>query len=176
MFGVGLAFYATPSTDAALSNLPAAQAGSGAGIYKTASSLGSAIGAAVSLAVFAALAGSNSTIIGSVIQMEGRTDNTGMRQAGMIGIGVSLIFLLLAITSIVATVPQGGGSRDVGQTAVSAAPTPQLPPDAEKQAVLDRLSHLPVDDLLELEKQAMLRELGQLDSKVLKRLIETRRS
>lgn len=34
LFGVGLAFYATPSTDAALSSLPAAQAGSGAGIYK----------------------------------------------------------------------------------------------------------------------------------------------
>src|SRR5690606_24098612 len=41
LFGIGLAFYATPSTDAALSNLPADQAGSGAGIYKMASSLGS---------------------------------------------------------------------------------------------------------------------------------------
>lgn len=41
LFGLGLAFYATPSTDAALTNLPAAQVGSGAGIYKMASSLGS---------------------------------------------------------------------------------------------------------------------------------------
>src|SRR5690606_28423581 len=30
LFGLGLAFYATPSTDAALSNLPAAQCGAGA--------------------------------------------------------------------------------------------------------------------------------------------------
>ena len=42
LFGVGLAFYATPSTDAALSNLPADQSGAGAGIYKMASSLGAA--------------------------------------------------------------------------------------------------------------------------------------
>lgn len=38
LFGVGLAFYATPSTDAALSNLPESQAGAGSGIYKMASS------------------------------------------------------------------------------------------------------------------------------------------
>ncbi|MDY5139433.1 MFS transporter, partial [Actinotignum timonense] len=57
LFGLGLAFYATPSTDAALSNLPASQAGSGSGIYKMASSLGGAIGTAISLAVFYGLQG-----------------------------------------------------------------------------------------------------------------------
>ncbi|MDN5564795.1 MAG: hypothetical protein L0G49_13695 [Luteococcus sp.] len=43
LFGLGLAFYAMPSTDAALSNLLPAQSGAGAGIYKMASSLGAAI-------------------------------------------------------------------------------------------------------------------------------------
>ena len=43
LFGLGLAFYATPSTDAALSNLPDDQAGSGSGIYKMASSLGASL-------------------------------------------------------------------------------------------------------------------------------------
>jgi DHA2 family multidrug resistance protein-like MFS transporter len=66
LFGLGLAFYATPSTDAALTNLPAAQVGSGAGIYKMASSLGGAIGAAISLALFTGLSGSPATIIGDV--------------------------------------------------------------------------------------------------------------
>lgn len=47
LFGIGLAFYATPSTDAALSSLPDAQVGSGAGIYKMASSLGAAFGVAI---------------------------------------------------------------------------------------------------------------------------------
>src|SRR5207249_5737955 len=37
LFGIGLAFYATPSTDAALANLPDDQAGAGSGIYKMAS-------------------------------------------------------------------------------------------------------------------------------------------
>ena len=55
LYGVGLAFYATPSTDAALSSLPAAQVGSGAGIYKMASSLGAALGVAISAAIFTAL-------------------------------------------------------------------------------------------------------------------------
>jgi DHA2 family multidrug resistance protein-like MFS transporter len=175
LFGLGLAFYATPSTDAALSNLPAAQAGSGAGIYKMASSLGSAIGAAVSLAVFTAMAGSKSDIIGSVVHMEGRVDNAPMRQAGMIGIGVSLLFLLLAIMSIIATVPKGGGSREAGTVAPSAMPQPQLPPDDARVALLERLGTLPTAELLEVEKQALLHELGQLDVKVLRELVNARR-
>ncbi len=113
LFGLGLAFYATPSTDAALSNLPAAQAGSGAGIYKMASSLGGAIGAAISLAVYTgfATAGTDATVtqIGDVIHMEGRTDNVALRLAAMIALGVNLVFLLLAIISIVLTVPKQGG-------------------------------------------------------------------
>ena len=50
LFGLGLAFYATPSTDAALSNLPEDQAGAGAGIYKMASSATMLLGAAKHLA------------------------------------------------------------------------------------------------------------------------------
>jgi len=47
-FGVGLAFYATSSTDAALATLPASQAGAGSGIYKMVSSLGAAFDVAIS--------------------------------------------------------------------------------------------------------------------------------
>ena len=67
LFGVGLAFYATPSTDAALSNLPESQAGAGSGIYKMASSLGAAFGVAISAAIFTAL----STNTDSARWMEG---------------------------------------------------------------------------------------------------------
>lgn len=87
LFGLGLAFYATPSTDAALSNLPGDKAGSGSGIYKMASSLGSAMGAAVSLAVFTAMAGTPSRLIGDVIEFQGRTDNLALRQAAMVALG-----------------------------------------------------------------------------------------
>ena len=175
LFGLGLAFYATPSTDAALSNLPADQAGSGAGIYKMASSLGGAIGAAVSLAVFTAMAGMNADIVGSVLQMEGRLDNVPLRQAAMIALGVNLVFLILAILSITTTVPKGGGSRDLGASAPSPEPVPQLPPDDAKQAVLARLAALPLDDLERLEKQVLVNELSALDSEVLTRLVHERR-
>ncbi|MDO5682074.1 MAG: MFS transporter [Propionibacteriaceae bacterium] len=125
LFGLGLAFYATPSTDAALANLPADQAGSGAGIYKMASSLGGAIGTAISLAVFTGLSGSQATIIGNVIHMEGRTDNTALRLAAMIALGVNLVFLLLAIVSITVTVPKQSGRI---------TPAPQPTPEAVKAA------------------------------------------
>ena len=62
LFGLGLAFYATPSTDAALSNLPDDQAGSGAGIYKMASSLGASFGVAISAAIFTALSANDESI------------------------------------------------------------------------------------------------------------------
>lgn len=128
LFGLGLAFYATPSTDAALSNLPAEQAGSGAGIYKMASSLGGAIGAAVSLAVFTGFSqvpAEQITQIGNVIEMQGAQSNVGLRLAAMIALGVNLIFLLLAIVSITVTVPKESGRI---------TPKPQPVPDAVKAA------------------------------------------
>lgn len=175
LFGLGLAFYATPSTDAALSNLPAEQAGSGAGIYKMASSLGGAIGTAISLAVFYGLQGAQVPDIG-ILHMEGRTDNTAIRLAAMVALGVSLVFLLLTILSITMTVPKGGGSRDLGKIAPSPTPQPQLPPDDAKEAVLNRLSALSIDDLEKIEKQVLVNELEQLDTKVLKQLVAERRS
>ena len=172
LFGLGLAFYATPSTDAALSNLPGDKAGSGSGIYKMASSLGSAMGAAVSLAVFTAMAGTPSRLIGDVIEFQGRTDNLALRQAAMVALGVNLIFVILAILSIVMAVPKGGGSRDLGEMAESPAPEPQLPPDEAKVEILRRLAALPLSKLELIEKQLTLQELAKLDTDVLEKLVE----
>ncbi len=175
LFGLGLAFYATPSTDAALSNLPEDKAGSGSGIYKMASSLGSAIGAALSLAVFTGMQTTGSTVVGNVVEMAGRTDNVMLRQAGMFALAVNLVFVLLAIISITVTVPKGGGSRDLGTSAPSPDPEPQPSLDEERAALVARLSRLSLDELRQLEKQAMLRELGEVDADVLRQLVETRR-
>ena len=79
LFGLGLAFYATPSTDAALANLPADQAGAGAGIYKMASSLGGAIGAALSLAIFTGMLGTDTRILGNNVQFTGVQSNVDLR-------------------------------------------------------------------------------------------------
>lgn len=173
LFGIGLAFYATPSTDAALSSLPADQAGAGSGIYKMASSLGGAIGTAISLAVYYGLQGAT---VPDVIVLQGRTDNASIRLAAMIALGVSLVFLLLTIVSIVTTIPKGGGSRDLGKTAKSAAPKPQLPPDAKKRALLERLASRDLSELEYVEKQLLIKDLQDLDRSILEEIIEKRNS
>lgn len=109
LFGVGLAFYATPSTDAALANLPAAQAGAGSGIYKMASSLGAAFGVAISAAIFTALSANAESInwLEGVITFSGRQDNLAVREAAIVALGFNVLMIVVAIISIVLTIPKG---------------------------------------------------------------------
>ena len=109
LFGVGLAFYATPSTDAALSNLPAAQGGSGSGIYKMASSLGAAFGVAISAAIFTALSANSESVnwLDGVITFAGRQDNLAVREAAIVALGFNVLMVAMATVSIVLTVPKG---------------------------------------------------------------------
>jgi DHA2 family multidrug resistance protein-like MFS transporter len=106
LFGVGLGFYATPSTDAALSNVPNDKAGAASGIYKMASSLGAAFGVAISAAMFTALSGGGFTFEPLSELFTGRTDNIDLRFAA----GVSLLFnvamVVVAIIAIATTVPE----------------------------------------------------------------------
>ena len=108
LFGLGLAFYATPSTDAALSALPDDQAGSGSGIYKMASSLGASFGVAISATVFTALSEGSEAVdwVEGVISYVGRQDNVNIREAGLAAFGVNLAFVVLAIISIMVTIPE----------------------------------------------------------------------
>ena len=116
LFGVGLAFYATPSTDAALSNLPDDQAGSGSGIYKMASSLGASFGVAISAAVFTALSADPKPVhwIEGVLTYEGRQDNLTLREAAMFALAVNLLMIVAAVASIVLTIAEKGGGRSRG--------------------------------------------------------------
>lgn len=109
LYGIGLGFYATPSTDAALSSLPAAQVGSGAGIYKMASSLGAAFGVAISAAIFTGLNANPAAVnwLEGVITFQGRQDNLAIRQAAMIALAFNVFMVLVAIMSIMLTVPKG---------------------------------------------------------------------
>ena len=109
LFGLGLAFYATPSTDAALSNLPADQAGSGSGLYKMASSLGASFGVAVSAAIFTALSADSGSArwLEGVLTFAGRQDNVVIRQAALIALAFNLLMVVAAIVSIMLTVPKG---------------------------------------------------------------------
>lgn len=85
MFGLGLGIYATPSTYIAVSSAPQEKAAAAAGIYKLASSLGGAIGVALSLAVYSAF----------------RNINT----AGAAGLWLNVSFGLLALLSILFIIP-----------------------------------------------------------------------
>ncbi|MBB1472942.1 MFS transporter [Luteimonas sp. MC1782] len=113
LFGLGLAFYATPSTDAALSSLPMDQSGSGSGIYKMASSLGAALGVAISGAIFAALGATDAGVrwLEGVITFAGRQDNLAIREAAMVALGFNLLMVAVAIVSILLTIPAGKRER-----------------------------------------------------------------
>jgi DHA2 family multidrug resistance protein-like MFS transporter len=115
LFGVGLAFYATPSTDAALSNLPDDQAGSGSGIYKMASSLGASFGVAISAAIFTALSTDSESTrwLDGVITFVGRQDNLALRRAAMIALSFNLLMVVAAVVSIKLTVPKGRKHGDL---------------------------------------------------------------
>jgi DHA2 family multidrug resistance protein-like MFS transporter len=108
LFGVGLAFYATPSTDAALSSLPESHAGAGSGIYKMASSLGAAFGVAISAAIFTALSTNTDSTrwMEGVITFYGRQDNVAVRAAAMIALMFNVFMVAVAILSIMLTIPK----------------------------------------------------------------------
>jgi DHA2 family multidrug resistance protein-like MFS transporter len=106
LFGLGLAFYATPSTDAALTNLPDDKAGAGSGIYKMASSLGAAFGVAASAAIFTALSESGLEVVGAVIEFSGRQDNLAVREAGMVGLAFNALMAIAAVISIALFIPK----------------------------------------------------------------------
>lgn len=110
LFGLGLAFYATPSTDAALTALPDDQVGSGSGIYKMASSLGASFGVAISATVLTAFSTNPEPIqwIEGVITYLGRQDNTAVREAAFFAFGVNLLMAIAAIISIMLTIPKKG--------------------------------------------------------------------
>ena len=72
-----------------------------------ASSLGGAIGAALSLTIFTSFLGGGVTIVGELLEMQGIQENIAVRQAGMVTMMFNLVLALIAIISIMSTVPKG---------------------------------------------------------------------
>ena len=96
LFGLGLGIYATPSTDTAVSNAPDDKIGAASGIYKMASSLGSAFGVAISATVYAMISA-----------------NSGVDAAATGGIITNVIFAVIALLSIIFMVPNNAGKSEV---------------------------------------------------------------
>jgi DHA2 family multidrug resistance protein-like MFS transporter len=88
LFGLGLGFYATPSTDTAISSAPEDKVGVASGIYKMASSLGGAFGMAISASVYAAML------------------PLGTACAATAGLLVNVAFCVLSFIAIVLLVPK----------------------------------------------------------------------
>jgi DHA2 family multidrug resistance protein-like MFS transporter len=106
LFGIGLGFYATPSTDAALSNVPDDQAGAASGIYKMASSLGAAFGVAISAALFSGLSVYEVDLAALSDLFLGRTDNVNIRFAAAVALLFNVLMVAIAIAAIIFTVPK----------------------------------------------------------------------
>jgi DHA2 family multidrug resistance protein-like MFS transporter len=110
LFGIGLGLYATPSTDAAIANVPQENAGSASGIYKMASSIGAAFGVAISAAIFGGL--SHVEGFGPFAQLAmGRTDNLAVRFAAAIALMFNVLMVAIAIIAITTTVPKSPAGR-----------------------------------------------------------------
>src|SRR6185503_18000158 len=106
LFGIGLGFYATPSTDAALSNVPNDKAGAASGIYKMASSLGSAFGVALSAALFTALRSGNASFAPFLSGVFlGKTSNIDIRLAAGVALLFNLFMVVIAFVAIAVTLP-----------------------------------------------------------------------
>ena len=97
---------ATPSTDAALANVPADKAGAASGIYKMASSLGAAFGVAISAALFTALSGLAPSLVPLSELFLGRTDNIDLRFAATVALLFNVLMVIIAIVAIVINVPK----------------------------------------------------------------------
>lgn len=95
LFGLGLGIYATPSTDTAVSNAPDDKIGAASGIYKMASSLGSAFGVAISATVYAMIA-----------------NTSGVHAAATGGIITNVVFAVIALLSILFMVPNNTGKDE----------------------------------------------------------------
>lgn len=120
LFGIGLGFYATPSTDAALSNVPNDKAGAASGIYKMASSLGSAFGVAISAALFTALRSGDASLIPLLSEVFlGKTSNIDIRFAAGMALLFNLFMVVIAFVAIAKTVP-----KDDPRTGVSLVGAP----------------------------------------------------
>lgn len=112
-FGLGLALFATPITDVALSDLDNSDAGVGSGIFKMASSLGAAIGVAISTGLFMGISMSSNKInfLDTFLVWMGRQENVMIRGGAMIAIFFNLLIVVVAIFITMRTIPGNKESR-----------------------------------------------------------------
>jgi DHA2 family multidrug resistance protein-like MFS transporter len=105
MLGIGLGLYATPSTDAALSSVADARSGAASGIYKMASSLGTAFGIAISAAIFTSLTATDGF---SPMRSQSASQPDQLRFAAAVALWFNVTMVLLAALAIRLGMPTHG--------------------------------------------------------------------
>ena len=93
LYGLGLGFYATPSTDTAISNSPEDKVGVASGIYKMASSLGGAFGIAFGIALSGTLYGIGAAMV-------------NINFGAMLGLWLNILMAIISFTVILIGVPK----------------------------------------------------------------------
>jgi len=86
-----------------MSSVPGDKAGAAAGIYKMASSLGSAFGVAMSYAIYTAGEHVPASLVPHIFW--GRQDNVAMRFGGGLGLLFNVFMCVVALISIIVAVP-----------------------------------------------------------------------
>lgn len=104
LYGLGLGLFATPVTDTALGTLPKDRTGAGAGVFKMSSSLGAALGIAISTSVFLAL-------------RDGTSINSDVALAGTVALGINVVFAVIATITAAVLIPKAAGK--VSQTSIT---------------------------------------------------------
>jgi MFS transporter, DHA2 family, multidrug resistance protein len=128
LFGIGLGFYATPSLDTAMASVPLSEGGAAGGIYKMASSLGNAMGVAISATLYAAGRGVDPVIIQSWGVFIGNQDNVALRFGGAIGLLFNVVMVAVALVSIILTIPKDPEDIEAVQEAARAPRADVAPP------------------------------------------------
>ncbi len=128
LFGIGLGFYATPSLDTAMASVPLSEGGAAGGMYKMASSLGNAMGVAISATLYAAGRGVDPAIIQSWGLFIGNQDNVALRFGGAIGLLFNVVMVAIALVSIILTIPREQDEVDQVQEAARAPRRDVAPP------------------------------------------------
>ena len=97
----------------ALSDLDNSDAGVGSGIFKMASSLGAAIGVAISTGLFMGISMSSNKInfLDTFLVWMGRQENVMIRGGAMIAIFFNLLIVVVAIFITMRTIPGNKESR-----------------------------------------------------------------
>ncbi|MCG7427686.1 MFS transporter [Helcobacillus sp. ACRRO] len=112
-FGMGLGFFATPATDAAISSVPKSQTGAASGIFKMGSSLGGAIGIAIAAALMVAGSGVAIQTVQDWGFFTGWTAEAGpLRFGAFLGNLFVVIMMVVALVATVITVPAGQETKE----------------------------------------------------------------